>query len=80
MKILHIGDIHLGVETYGKVNPETGVNSRIMDFYNSLVNLTERLEFDACLIAGDIYHKASPSPVCQQLFHKFCRCRPSQSW
>lgn len=71
MNILHIADLHLGVETYGKTNPETGINSRIQDFYDTLVGLTSRLDYDVCLIAGDVYHKASPSPACQQLFHKF---------
>jgi len=31
MKILHFADLHLGVETYGSVDPATGLPTRLLD-------------------------------------------------
>ena len=36
MKIIHFADLHLGVETYGHINPETGLSSRLEDFLKAL--------------------------------------------
>ena len=32
IKILHLADLHLGVENYGRVDPETGLHSRLLDY------------------------------------------------
>ena len=32
MKIIHFADLHLGVETYGRPDPTTGLSSRMNDF------------------------------------------------
>ena len=32
MKILHFADLHLGVETYGRLDPESGLSTRLLDF------------------------------------------------
>jgi len=29
VKVLHFSDLHLGVENYGRLDPETGLNSRL---------------------------------------------------
>jgi len=36
MKILHFADLHLGVETYGRPDPDTGLSSRLLDFLAAL--------------------------------------------
>ena len=36
MKILHFADLHLGVESYGHVDPKTGLSSRLDDFLSAL--------------------------------------------
>ncbi|MBK33963.1 MAG: hypothetical protein CME26_00335 [Gemmatimonadetes bacterium] len=36
ISILHCADTHLGVETYGRTDPATGLNTRLQDFSNSL--------------------------------------------
>ncbi|MEK7352974.1 MAG: exonuclease SbcCD subunit D, partial [Chloroflexota bacterium] len=41
MKIIHFADLHLGVETYGKINPETGVSTRLDDFLAALDKLVD---------------------------------------
>ena len=35
MKILHTADIHIGVENYGKIDPETRTSTRLSDFLRS---------------------------------------------
>jgi len=32
MKFLHIADIHLGMENYGRIDPSTGLHTRLKDF------------------------------------------------
>ena len=36
MKILHFADLHLGVESYGRIDPTTGLSSRLHDFLSAL--------------------------------------------
>ena len=37
IKVLHFSDIHLGSGfSHGKINPQTGLNTRLEDFVNSL--------------------------------------------
>ena len=36
LKILHFSDLHLGVESYGRLNPETGLSTRLEDFLKVL--------------------------------------------
>ncbi|NQT05743.1 MAG: exonuclease SbcCD subunit D, partial [Dehalococcoidia bacterium] len=36
MKILHFADLHLGVENYGRIDPATGLSSRVNDFLSAL--------------------------------------------
>ena len=47
IKVLHLSDIHLGSTTHGKVNPQTGLNTRLEDFVAALP------EFD-----GDAHDRA----------------------
>ena len=32
MRILHFSDVHIGVESYGSTDPDTGLSSRLTDF------------------------------------------------
>jgi len=31
VKIAHLADTHIGMENYGRINPETGLNQRLHD-------------------------------------------------
>lgn len=58
MRILHLADLHLGIENYGRINPATGLHSRLHDYLDRLdeaigIAITERV--DLLLIAGDVY-------------------------
>ena len=40
IKILHLSDIHLGSGfSHGRINPETGLNTRLEDFIKTLISV-----------------------------------------
>jgi len=70
IKFAHTADIHFGVENYGKIDSETGIHTRLLDFYKSLnfcIDYTINNKLDFFLFAGDAYKTASPSPTQQKL-------------
>ncbi len=76
MKLLHTADIHLGYETHGRLNPETGLNSRLHDFAASFRFMVERAiaeDVDLFLFCGDAYRTADPTPTQQKLFAECLR-------
>ena len=71
MKIMHFADAHFGVETYGKVDPETGLNSRLTDFRRSLDAAIEKAlqaGVHLALFAGDAYKSRDPNQTQQREF------------
>lgn len=74
LRILHLADIHLGVENYGRIDPATGLSTRLNDFIKSLNSAIDwALENDVHLviIAGDIFKNRDPTPTVQR---EFARC------
>ena len=71
MKILHFADVHIGVETHGRVDSRTGLNTRLLDIQRCLqlvVDTAIKRGVDAVLFAGDAYDHVNPPPIVQQLF------------
>jgi DNA repair protein SbcD/Mre11 len=72
IKILHLSDIHLGSGfSHGKINPETGINSRLEDFVNSLKICIDRAiaePVDLVLFGGDAFPDATPPPYVHEAF------------
>jgi exonuclease SbcD len=72
IKILHLSDIHLGSGfSHGRINPETGLNSRLEDFIQTLQRCIDRAisePVDLVLFGGDAFPDATPPPVVQQAF------------
>lgn len=71
LRILHLSDIHLGTTTHGKINPRTGMNTRIEDFTNALKLCIDRAiadRADLVLFTGDAFPDATPPPFVQQAF------------
>ena len=71
MKILHFADLHLGVETYGRINPETGVSTRLDDFlaaFDKLVDFALDNRVDLVVFCGDAYKSREPSQTQQREF------------
>ncbi|UCB43174.1 MAG: exonuclease SbcCD subunit D [Dehalococcoidales bacterium] len=71
MKILHFADLHLGVETYGRPDPNTGLSSRLNDFlsaFDQLVDYALDSKVDLVLFCGDTYKSREPSQTQQREF------------
>lgn len=66
IKVIHFADFHLGVDTHGPADPETGLNGRILDFLDSLdalIDYARDYKADIVLFAGDAFHRHSPDPT-----------------
>jgi exonuclease SbcD len=73
MKILHFADLHLGVENYGRINPETGLPTRLEDFLNALDQLVDYAldnKVELVLFCGDAYRSREPTQTQQREFAK----------
>jgi exonuclease SbcD len=73
IRLLHFADLHLGVENYGRIDPQTGLFSRLTDFLHSLNQIIDHAleqEMDLVLFAGDAYKSRDPSPTYQREFAK----------
>ncbi len=71
IRLLHFADLHIGMENYGKVDPQTGVSSRISDFLARLDEIVQyALDHDADLVvfAGDAFKTRDPDPTQQREF------------
>jgi exonuclease SbcD len=71
VKIIHFADLHLGVENYGKIDPNSGLSSRLLDFltaFDQLVDYTLENKADLVLFCGDAYKTREPSQTQQREF------------
>lgn len=72
LKILHLSDIHMGSGfTHGKLNPETGLNTRLEDFVSTLSKCIDHAlaePVDLVLFGGDAFPDATPPPYVQEKF------------
>ncbi len=69
MRIVHFADLHLGVENYGRIDPATGVSSRLNDFLSALDRLVDYAveeQVDLVLFCGDAYKSREPSQTQQR--------------
>ncbi len=71
IRLLHIADIHIGMENYGQTDPQTGLNQRVMDFLRRLSDAVDYAldhEIDVVIFAGDAYKTRDPNPTYQREF------------
>ena len=71
MRILHYSDLHIGVENYGRIDPATGLSTRLLDFLATLDELVVYAltqDIDLVLFAGDAYKGRDPSQTQQREF------------
>ena len=71
IRIVHFADLHIGMENYGRVDPATGLNRRVVDFLNRLDDVVSyAIDHDADLVlfAGDAFRTRRPSPTDQREF------------
>lgn len=76
IKLLHLADLHIGIENYGRIDPASGLHTRLLDY---LARLDEAIDVgldagvDLVLIAGDIYKNRTPNPTHQREFARRLR-------
>lgn len=71
MKLLHFSDLHIGMENYAKLDPETGLSSRLLDFFKTFDFIVDKAfeeDVDAVIFAGDAYKTRDPNPTQQRGF------------
>lgn len=71
MRLLHFSDIHIGMENYSKLDPETGLSTRLLDFlktFDFIVDTALKEKVDAVVFAGDAYKTRDPNPTQQRGF------------
>ena len=77
IQFIHTADIHFGMENYGKINPKTGIHSRLLDFVTALhycIDTAIDRKVDFFLFSGDAYKTHHPSQTQQKLlFQCFMR-------
>ena len=72
INILHLSDIHMGSGfSHGKINPDTGINTRLEDFVKTLSICIDRAisePVDLVLFGGDAFPDATPAPYIHEAF------------
>lgn len=71
IRFLHIADVHIGMENYGRLDPSTGLHTRVQDFVRCLrwaLDAAIREKVDLVILAGDAYKTCDPSPTHQREF------------
>jgi exonuclease SbcD len=54
IRVLHLADLHIGVETYGRIDPTTGLHTRLLDYLQRLdeaLDIVRNKGVDLVLIA-----------------------------
>lgn len=76
IKIFHLADVHLGVENYGRLDPTTGLFSRLTDFLKAIDQVIDAAcqeKADLVVFCGDAYKTRDPSPTYQREFARRIR-------
>lgn len=72
IKVLHLSDIHIGGGfSHGKINPQTGLNTRLEDFIKTLslcIDQAIAQPVDLVIFGGDAFPDATPPPFVQEAF------------
>ena len=71
IRLLHFADLHLGVENYGRVDPQSGLSTRLVDFleaFDFVIEYAINEQIDLVVFAGDAFKNRDPSPTHQREF------------
>ena len=71
IRIQHLADLHIGMENYGRLDPATGVNGRVLDFlhcFDEVIDYGLEREVDLVIFAGDAFKTRNPTPTYQRAF------------
>ncbi len=64
--LVHFADLHIGVESYGRLDAETGLNLRVLDFlrrFDDMIDYAIAHQAGAVLFAGDAFRTRDPEPT-----------------
>ena len=63
LRVIHFADVHLGVENYGRLDPSTGLSTRLADFLAAMDQIIDaaQQEHVDLVLAGDAYRTRDPS-------------------
>lgn len=78
IRLVHFADLHLGVENYGRIDPSTGLSTRLSDFLRAFDRVIDFAldpgnEVDLVVFAGDAFRTRDPSPTHQREFARRIR-------
>ncbi len=71
IRVIHFADVHIGMENYGRIDPNTGTSSRVTDFLNRLdevIDYALHQDADLAVSAGDAFKTRDPDPTQQREF------------
>ncbi len=71
IRLMHFADVHFGVENYGRFDPATGLNSRLVDFrdaLNAAIDTALGADIELAVFAGDAYKTRDPNQTQQREF------------
>ncbi|MBW4438253.1 MAG: exonuclease SbcCD subunit D [Pleurocapsa minor GSE-CHR-MK-17-07R] len=71
IRVLHFADAHIGIETHGRIDPATGMNTRLLDFLHRLDDIIAFVQehgVDLIIFAGDAFKTRTPTPTQQREF------------
>ena len=60
--VLHFSDVHIGMESYGRTDPETGVSTRVRDFLrrmDEMIEYASARDVELTVFAGDAFKSAT---------------------
>ena len=73
MKFIHLADVHLGMENYGRLDPDTGLHTRLEDYircYSHAIDTAKKEDVDLVIFSGDAFKNSNPNPTHQREFAK----------
>lgn len=71
--IVHTADSHLGITRYFKIDPETGLNIRLLDFcyaFREVIDFVVENKPELFLISGDLFDKVNPTNFTRKFVQK----------
>ena len=71
IRMLHLADLHIGMENYGRIDPATGIHGRVLDFlrcFDEVIEYGLAHDVDLVIFAGDAFKTRDPSPTYQREF------------
>ncbi len=71
IRVLHFADAHLGMESYGRIDADSGLSRRVHDYLRRIDEMIEHArerDVDLAIFAGDAFRSRNPDPTLQRAF------------